>query len=597
MKKYLCVASNCVWFIVWFLFANLLAMHGTTQPVDLDQIFIWSVESSKQEVPQGASGFIQFTVNIVPDHFVYREATSFEIKAPESIQILDPIFPEAKIKTDPTDGQEKPIYENTQVFKVPFSVLRTAPTGAVEITAVARYRGCSQTVCFFPQTREFPLTITIIEGATALESTVARTTSLSSNQSTAMTQSDYFARGTFLTFFLIFLAGVGTSLTPCVYPLIPITITIFGARETKNKVQAFSLAYTYVLGIVLMYSVLGLVVAQTGAVFGQFMSNPWVMGVIAAIFIALGASMLGAFDFQVPQSIQSRLSRVGGKGYGSAFTMGLVAGIIAAPCTGPALAGILTYVATEGDPFLGFWLLLVYAHGLGMLFLLVGTFSGMLSHIPKAGKWMENVKSMFGIVLFACALYFLKNAFPALQINFDSAATVYALAGLLLVIGVVLGAIHLSFHTHNWMAFGRKGLGVLLCVVALYLPFGSKISAGTPSSLDWIYNDIEKGLEQAKQQEKPAMIDFWAEWCAACKEIDHYTFRNPTVEQRLKQFVTIKVDLTKSTPENQKIQETYSITGLPLIVFYDSKGNRLPDKNITGFINAETFLNHIKDIQ
>ncbi len=578
-----------------FLWTSIFVLSVSSQQADLDQLFRWTVSLSQPQITQGASSFIDLTLQVAPDHFAYQKMTSVTVSGPEGFQASEPITPTPVVKRDPTDGEEKPVYENTVRFRIPFSAAVNTPEGEMPLTVTVRYQGCSQTLCYFPQTREFPLTLQVTAGTGAppLDVTVSSTPVAGGTSSAS---SDFFSRGYLLTYLIVFGFGILTSFTPCVYPLIPITVSIFGARDTQSKIQAFTLAFTYVMGIVVMYSALGYLAASTQMVFGQFMTNPWIIGAISLFFVVLGLSMMGLFEFQLPSSLQTRLSRVGGHGYGSAFLMGLVAGIVAAPCTGPILAGILTYVATEGNPFWGLTLLMTYSFGLGMLFLVIGTFSGLITRLPRSGGWMEGVKSVFAIVLFVCALYFLKNAVPFLRLPFTLTAGVYALAALLLASGIGLGALHLPFHHGGAMTRVRKTLGVLLCVAAVYLTVGTQASVRA-SELNWIHN-LDEGLALAKQEGKPVLIDFWAEWCAICKEIDHYTLRNPAVEEALKRFVTIKIDLTNpNTETNQAIMQKYSIPGLPLIVFYDTRGTLLENKKITGFINTKDFLNHIADIR
>ena len=215
-------------------------------------------------------------------------------------------------------------------------------------------------------------------------------------------------QGLLAALLLVFFAGILASLTPCVYPLIPITIGIFGAQQAKTRREAFSLSLVYVLGIAVTYSALGVAAASLGTVFGGAMQSGWVLGGIAALFFALGLSSLGVFEIRIPGSLQTRLSQAGGAGYYGAFLMGLVAGIIAAPCVGPIVAGILVYVAQQQDPVLGLILLSTFAFGMGQLFLALGTFSSLLNRLPQSGSWMEAVKTIFGIIFIAMAVYYLQ---------------------------------------------------------------------------------------------------------------------------------------------------------------------------------------------
>ena len=237
--------------------------------------------------------------------------------------------------------------------------------------------------------------------------------------------------------------GFLTALTPCVYPMIPITVSIFGARAGVPRGRALLLATAYVLGIAVMFGTLGTTFGLVGRAFGTFLANPWVIVPLALFFVAMGLSMFGAFEVALPSELQARLSRIGGRGLGGAFLMGLVAGIIAAPCTGPPLASLLAYVATTRNAGWGFVLLATYGVGVGLPFWLLAGFSMSL---PKPGAWMEWVKSVFGIALFAAALYYLKNVVPALA-HFGSGKPTFALEmAALVLVGIGLGAVHASFH-------------------------------------------------------------------------------------------------------------------------------------------------------
>jgi thioredoxin:protein disulfide reductase len=589
--------------ILFILPFVLLAQYTSVQYTcaqsnDLDNIFSWSISKTEITTSQGNSGQIELTLTVADEHIVYRNMTSVSAEGPEGFSAGEPLYAKTKKKIDPLDNIEKEIYAGANTFKIPFTISSDAPMGAMDIKVTVRYQGCSKELCYFPTTREFPVAIQVTQGDVSNAVAVQEITSPPSEASSirAASSEDFFSRGFFLTFLFVYVMGLLTSLTPCVYPLIPITVTIFGARKTRSSFHAFSLAATYVLGIVMMYSALGYFAAVTGAVFGQFLSNPWIVGVIALFFTAMGISMLGAFELQLPSSLQSGLTKVGGEGYLSAFLMGLVAGVVAAPCTGPVLAGILAYVATTGNPLMGIALLQVYSLGLGTLFLVIGTYSGMLSHLPKSGGWMDGVKSVFAIILFVCALYFLKNAFTILQPDITRSTILIVVCIITFIIGASIGAMHLSFHSPSMMVRFRKILGILLCVIAIYLPIVSQTKIGQ-GQVDWVYN-LEEGLALAQEQDKPVIIDFWAEWCTLCKEIDHYTFHDETVADKLNQsFISIKVDLTvDNSEEAKKITKLYGLVGLPLLVFYDSQGNIMDDKRINAFIKPEEFLAHIKDI-
>lgn len=385
------------------------------------------------------------------------------------------------------------------------------------------------------------------------------------------------------------LGGVLTSLTPCVYPLIPITVAVFGAREAKSRVQALGLTAVYVAGMAVMFSGLGYAAASSGKVFGSFLSNPWVLVALGLFFVAMAASMFGAFDIALPQGLAQRLNRVGGAGWGGAFGMGLVAGIIAAPCTGPVLASLLTVVASSGNPAFGLVLLFFYALGVGLPFLLLGGFSVSL---PKSGPWMEGVKSVFGIALLALALGTLKDAFPAASARLSGMPIPLFIGPAAAFVGILLGAVHRSF---GGRAMDRllKGVGVALVVLGIFV----RVSLGGPSGgIEW-GSDLELALNQAREESKPVMVDFYADWCAACKELDRYTYTDPKVLEEAEHFINVKIDGTIEDEKILALYDRYGIQGLPTVLFLLPDGKPLEEPKVTGFLDGKRFLAEMKKVR
>ncbi len=402
-------------------------------------------------------------------------------------------------------------------------------------------------------------------------------------------------QGLFVAVPFVYVMGLLTAATPCVYPLIPITVSIFGAKKAARKVDAAKLSGLYVLGIAAMYTGLGLTAALTGTVFGRVMANPWIIGVISLVFVALAASMFGAFELALPPALQSRLSQVGGQGPLGAFLMGLVAGLIAAPCTGPVLAALLTYVATTKNLLVGGSLLFVYSVGLGTPFFLLGTFSVAL---PKSGPWMDAVKSVFGILLLGTALYFLKDVVPALRAPLVNSWTFRAPLLAAAAVGLGLGAIHLSF-SGGALRAARKGIGVALAVVGGYgvaASFAATPVGAAGAQLAWVKSEAD-GLALARKLGKPAIIDFGADWCVACKELEHQTYPDPRVTRALDRFVPIMLDMTQASDENDALQAKYGVSGLPAIVFVGKDGQVLKAPRVAGFVPPEQFLKVLDQVQ
>lgn len=391
-------------------------------------------------------------------------------------------------------------------------------------------------------------------------------------------------RGYLLMFLSCFGLGVMASLTPCVYPMIPIVVGVFGARdEAVTRRRAFALATAYVLGMGIVYSALGLVFALLGKAGdqGQLLANPAVVIPMVALYLALAASMFGAFELNLPSGLQQRLARVGGSGYGGAFTMGMVGGFTAAPCTGPFLAGLLGWVAMSGRPVVGGTMLFTFALGMGVLFWVIAATSVSL---PKSGRWMEWVKSAGGIALLAVAIFFLRPLIPALEKL--SNPSVMFLAGAILVaaIGIALGAVHLSFHGAVAEKM-RKAAGVALTVVGVTGAINWALTA--ERVLPWHYDEAP-AFAQARAEGKGVLLDYSATWCVPCKELEVQTFAAPDVyEQILASYVPLKFDVTEDNEENEARKKKYDQSTMPEVILLDTDGSVLV--RVHGLISPEEF--------
>jgi thiol:disulfide interchange protein DsbD len=400
--------------------------------------------------------------------------------------------------------------------------------------------------------------------------------------------------------------GFLVSLTPCVYPMIAITVSVFGARETKSRAQGMLLSTCFVLGIVAMFVPLGVVAGLTGSVFGSLLSHSWVNIGVGVLFLALAASMFGAFEMVLPQSLMQRLSAVGGIGYGGAFLLGLVSGIVAAPCTGPVLTGILVWISQTQSAVQGAAAMTAFSVGLGIPFWIVGTFAVGL---PKSGKWMMWVKSFFGVVMVIAALYFLKLAFPILTQYASPGWTFRGIAIAATLVGLLIGAVHLDWSDGGFWVKGRKGLGIVLmtaggfaAVASLEAPRDSDASqladGGDGPLLTFIYSESE-ATAKAKAEKRPMLVDFTAKWCIACGKLDRNTFSDPQVRRKAGHFVALKIDVSvnedlsdeaqeKQEEEFDKVQAKYGVVGLPTVILYDSTGKER--QRITDFIGPDEFL-------
>jgi thiol:disulfide interchange protein DsbD len=325
---------------------------------------------------------------------------------------------------------------------------------------------------------------------------------------------DVLEDGLLLAFLGAFWWGFMTSLTPCVYPMIPIIVAVFGARdESVTRRKAMVLATAFVLGIATLYTALGVGFAMLGKQSNQLLANPYVVVPVAGVLLALAASMFGAFEIRLPYGLQQRLNQIGGKGYGGAYLLGLVLGIIAAPCTGAFAAGISAMVGATQNVVLGGGLMFTYAIGMGLLFWIIAVF--MVS-LPKSGGWMETVKSVGGIALVVMALYFLTPVIPAFGKLADPSKLFLLSALFVAALGFVIGAAHLSFHGGVAEKL-RKGVGVTMAIVGL---LGAWNWYFTPDRIVEWRHDETAAFAEAKETGKHVMVDFGATWCLPCKEIE-----------------------------------------------------------------------------
>lgn len=414
---------------------------------------------------------------------------------------------------------------------------------------------------------------------------------------------------------LAYAAGVATSLTPCVYPLIPITIGLFGARDAQTtRLAAMGLAACYVGGLAVTYTSLGIVVGLTGGGFGAYLNKAYVIVPLALFFVAMAASMFGAFELQLPSEAQGALSNVGGKGPIGAFLMGLVAGLIAAPCTGPPLAALLVFVGTQKSVFLGGSLLFVYALGIGLLFFVI---AGFALKMPRSGPWMDVIKSLFGVIMLVAALYFLRNVVPPLRSYGRGDLTFLGMQGLLVALGLAVGGLQRTFHDGLTEA-AKKAAGILLMTCGLFgvvawlfaAPVQSQSqsqppvqaqgktgegakAAAAPAPVVW-GADEAAGVAAAQRDGKPLIIDFGATWCVPCQQLEHQTFVDPRVLSELGRFVLVRVDASDADDRSKALQAKYGSTALPLVVLIDKKGKIV--RRIQEFVSADHLLPILKQI-
>jgi thiol:disulfide interchange protein DsbD len=352
-----------------------------------------------------------------------------------------------------------------------------------------------------------------------------------------------------------------------------------------------------------MFSVLGVAAALSGKAFGSILSSPSVIALLAVFLVALAASMFGAFDIALPPALQAKLQSVRGVGFAGAFGMGLVSGIIAAPCTGPVLAGVLTFVATRHSAVLGFWMLFTYALGMGVLFFILGATTVRL---PKSGAWMETVKSVLGVALVAAAAALVLPYLPRPHELPLGLRTVAVVAGVLAFAGVLAGALGLSFHGEaRERALKAGALVLLLGGIALRFGWFGAPRSDKPAIIPWLH-DERIAVQQSRATGKPLLIDFGAEWCAACKELDVHTWTDPVVaEEVARKFVPLKIDATEENDANDAILKKYAVPGLPTVLMLACRDEKPPEcavpgdgpGRVTGFLPPSEMLERLRRVE
>lgn len=458
----------------------------------------------------------------------------------------------------------KPIAVYTGTVQIPF----TAKGAGQSIHATLRYQACSDKICLPPNKAE-----TQIGGASPVSGVV---TSPAAEATAApppppdRLAAAFASSGLPLTLLILFVGGLALNLTPCVFPLIPITIGFFAMQSDGRRGRRLALSSMYVLGIVITYSILGVIAGIGGKMFGAWLQLPAVLVAFAILMLVLSASMFGAYEIQPPRWIANRSG--GRAGLAGALTMGLAIGIVAAPCVGPVVISLVGLVAQIGKPLVGAVMFASLAFGLGFPYLVA------LNALPRPGEWMVQVKKAMGFVLIAMAFYFLRPL------------TGDAIFKWGVVISLLIGSVFL------FVSRGTAGRAMRLACASLLLVAGVAFAIPTGGTeVTWTTYDVA-ALKTARETGKPIVIDFTADWCIPCKELDAKTFRNGNVAAELQRFARIKADVTQSNERNVTLMKQFGVVGPPTVIFVDRAGNELRDLRLVGFEKPEEFVKRLRRI-
>ncbi|CCO47824.1 Thiol:disulfide interchange protein dsbD [Vibrio nigripulchritudo SOn1] len=498
------------------------------------------------------------------------------------------------------DGQpyKDEFFGDVRIYTTPLTVTVPLISATKDALLEVRYQGCAKAgFCYPPEIRTVPISAFTSTGGS--DTPTASAPKAQERSTITQSQESGFAdklANSWWTPLLFFALGVGLAFTPCVLPMYPIlTSIVLGGGQITQK-RALGLSFVYVQGMALTYTLLGLVVASAGLQFQAAMQHHYVLIGLSVLFIALAASMFGVYTLQLPSGVQTWLNNLSNKQQGGSnagvFAMGAISGLVCSPCTTAPLSGALLYVAQSGDLLTGGVALYALALGMGVPLIAVAVFGNKL--LPKAGGWMDRVKVMFGFILLAAPIFLLERILPELwtQIMWS-------------VLG--LSAFGWLYHAKNSLPFGGwkqslVGIVAVLGLVASAQPIISQwwnpsaVAQAEPTvAFKRIKNlaDLESELAAAKQAGKPVMLDFYADWCVACKEFEKYTFHAPEVEAKLQGYVLLQADVTRSMPEDIELLQKLEVLGLPTIEFWDANGEYIPNARLTGFMPAEPFLAHL----
>lgn len=545
-----------------------------------------------------------YHVNANPASEDYLIPTELKIEAGKGYKVGKIEYPQPIEKAFEFSG-DKPIkiYEGRVPIKFQITIDKTVPKGVLTVKATLRYQACDDTSCYPPSTTAVEIKIPIADKEGALnpkykealderqpERQPEARGGLVEYQSGGWLQQhveESFRTGRWgLLVVFLFLGGLALNLTPCVLPMIPITLGFFSMQAQGQVGLRVGLSALYALSMATFYALLGTMAAVAGKAFGFQLQNPWVVVGLTTVIVLFALSLFGVYKFQVPPAL---MRFVGARqGWLGAIIMGALASIAAAPCVGPVIVTLMSIVAAMANPLVGFLTFLTLGFGLSAPYFLLGVFYERLqTRMPRSGEWTILVERVFGVLLLAAALFFASTLMP-LEIQGWAWVAFLGLASLYFLFGE-----RKEIRQPRVVRF-KQALGV---VAALAMGYNAYSLTRPKVEIVWEPYSVAR-LEQAKAEGKPVVIDFTASWCLACRELKHYTFTNPEVVRESERFVRLVVDATTAThPAVQAALERHQVAGLPTVIFIDSQGNERRDLRLTGFEPARAFLKRMQAVQ
>jgi thioredoxin:protein disulfide reductase len=543
---------------------------------------------------------VEVVYTIAKDYYLYRDKFRFAAED-EAATLGTPVLPKGKEKDDDTFGKVE-VYYKTVTIRLP---VERISSGELPLRLAVTSQGCAEAgVCYPPQTQTVSLTLP--DPATTPSASLASDGGGDESSLIAATLKD---AGFWAILAFFFLAGLGLSLTPCVFPMIPILSGIIAGQGHKaSHARGFALSVAYVLGMALTYAAVGVAAGLSGTLLTAALQNAWVLGAFALVFVILSLSMFGFYELQLPTALQSKLSEEsshlqGGRGIG-VFLMGALSALIVGPCVAAPLAGALLYIGQTGDAVLGGTALFVMALGMGAPLIAVGTAGGSL--LPKTGPWMEGVKKAFGVLLLATALWLVSPVLPTVVVMLGWAA-------LLIIPAIFLHALDpLPPHARGWQRFW-KGIGIVMLLTGAALLIGALAGGRDPlqplaglrgtaiagETRKLPFEPVRSLAEleaRVASAGRPVMLDFYADWCVSCKEMEKFTFADPAVQEKLAGFTLLKADVTANNADDKALLARFQLYGPPGIIFFAADGRQIDGVRVVGFQDAPTFLRSLQRV-
>ncbi len=597
-------------FFVFVLF--LLSVNAGEITNKLSDLFSFQETASSDEILDPeiaflvsaevlADGQLHLNWDIKPGYYLYKNKFSAATDNPD-ISFRNFSFPTGKVKEDPAFGQVEVYYDQNSAS----GLIAFSDVNLQEFNLNVAYQGCKEdSVCYPPIKKTLPITLPASFDLQAGKDSSSNEPLLSEQDSITQKLKDKNLLFNIISFFGF---GLLLSLTPCVFPMIPILSGIIvgeGSRITRTR--GVTLSLSYVIAMALTYAVLGIIAGLFSLNLQAASQNVWVLSSFSAVFVFLALSMFGFYELQIPSSWQNKLSpKADEDSRGTlkgAAVMGVLSAIIVGPCVAPPLAGALFYISQTGDALLGGFALFAMGLGFGVPLLIIGATSGEL--LPRAGVWMESIKRLFGVVMLGVAIWFLERVLAESMV-------LILWAALFITTAIFIGALdRIESVTTQWQRLW-KGLGLVMLAYGVILivaaangggtvlkPFTQQFNQVTTETLPFSYilslDDLDTELQQARRDGKPVMLDFYADWCVVCDEMETYTFSDPSVRDGLKQFTLLKVDVTKNNDLDKAFLKHFDLFGPPAILFFNTNSAEIKSHRLVGFVKAKPFLKHLTE--